>query len=116
MSDYKAPVTRESIRKTAKMLLMHWLDKYLDDSGDEYTDWDKADEIAANAYDNEIEDEKSHAEAMNTARKRFYNELEELLDRKIQNVFNTISWDDPSHSSHGTLREEINFFARYGGE
>ena len=90
MPDYKAPATRKAIKSRVKALLMDWIDENLDDTGDTSTAWDDADDSAARAYQDEIEDDKSHAKAMKEARERFYDELKATLSTTLEGVFDSI--------------------------
>jgi hypothetical protein len=90
MPDYKAPATRKAIKSSVKALLMDWIDENLDDTGDTSTAWDDADDSAARAYQDEIEDDKSHAKAMKEARERFYDELKATLSTTLEGVFDSI--------------------------
>lgn len=87
MADYKAPASRKAIKSKVKALLMDWLDENLDDSGDTGTIWDSADDAAARSYDSEIEDDKSHTQAMKVAKERFWDELKDDLQGSIEEVF-----------------------------
>jgi len=86
MAQYKSPATRKALKAKVKALLAAWVDENLDDSGDINTVWDDADESGAGAYQDEIEHDKSHAEAMSTAREVFINTLQETLPGLISDV------------------------------
>ena len=90
MPDYPAPATRKAIKSSVKALLMDWIDENLDDSGDTSTAWDDADDSAARTYQDEIEGNVSHAQAMREARERFYDELKATLSTTLEGVFDSI--------------------------
>jgi len=91
MPDYKVPATRKAIKNKIKKLLIDWVDENLDDSGDTMTAWDDADGAAANSYQYEIEDDKSHTVAMKAAKERFWEELRASLETTIGNAFEELS-------------------------
>jgi hypothetical protein len=90
MPDYKSPATRKAIKNSVKALLMDWVNENLDDSGDTSTAWDDADDSAARTYQDEIDGDQSHAQAMKEARERFYDELKATLNTTLEGVFDSI--------------------------
>jgi hypothetical protein len=90
MPDYKAPATRKAIKSSVKALLMDWVNENLDDTGDTSTAWDDADDSAARTYQDEIDGDQSHAQAMKEARERFYDELKATLSTTLEGVFDSI--------------------------
>ena len=94
MAEYKAPVTRKALKAKMKRLFQEWLDTELDDTGDTSTVWDDADDTSARAYQDAIEDDKSHKEAQKAATERFWEIMRDSLPGQMEELFENLAQND----------------------
>lgn len=87
MAEYKTPIGRKAFKAKMKRLFQEWLDTELDDSGDTSTVWDDADDTCARAYQDAIEDDKSHKEAQKAATMRFWEIMRDSLPGQMEELF-----------------------------
>lgn len=77
MAEYKTPVSRKALKAKIKAAFVIWLDEAIanDDEPDAGI-YDDADDAAARQYQAEIEDDKTHTQAMAAARLAFYESIQ----------------------------------------
>ena len=92
MAEYKTPVSRKALKAKIKAAFVLWLDEAITNDGEPDTGmYDEADDVAARRYQDEIEEDKTHTQAMAAARLAFYESIQADIYDYIGSAFDDLN-------------------------
>ena len=92
MAEYKTPVSRKALKAKIKAAFVLWLDEAItNDDAPDTGMYDEADDAAARQYQDEIEEDKTHTQAMAAARLAFYESIQADLYDYIGTAFDDLN-------------------------
>ena len=92
MAEYKTPVSRKALKAKIRAAFVIWLDEAIADDGAPDTGmYDEADDVAARRYQDEIEEDKTHTQAMAAARLAFYESIQADIYDYLSTAFDDLN-------------------------
>ncbi|CAB5207113.1 hypothetical protein UFOVP184_29 [uncultured Caudovirales phage] len=94
MADYKIPVSRRALKSKLKATFTSWLEAAITDDENVADSglYDDADDSAARRYQDEIEDGKTHTQAIAKAKLAFYESVQADLHDLLDEAFAADNW------------------------